>query len=48
MAEDELVGNLATENLIQYLTEKNVETHIRPDEFNNAMAASNLVFLPSA
>jgi len=47
LAEDELVGNLATENLIQYLAEKNVETHIRPDEFNNAIAASNLVFLPS-
>ena len=47
MAEDDLVGNLATENLIQYLNEKNVETLIKPDEFNNAVHVSNLVFLPT-
>lgn len=44
MAEDKLVGNLATENLFQYLTEKNVETRIRPDEFNKAMMEASLVF----
>jgi len=47
MAEDDLVGNLATENLIQYLNQKNVETLIKPVEFNNAMSVSNLVFLPT-
>ncbi len=46
MAEDNLVGNLATENLVQYLKQKNVETLIKPDEFNHAMDVSNLVFLP--
>lgn len=46
LAEDNLVGNLATENLVQYLNEKNVETLIKPDEFNHAILASNLVFLP--
>lgn len=45
MAEDELVGNLATENLIQYLTEKNVETRIRSEQFNKAMVAANGLFL---
>ena len=48
MAEDDLVGNLATENLVQYLADKNVETLIRPNELNHAIAISNLVFLPSA
>ncbi|MDQ3073947.1 MAG: hydroxymethylglutaryl-CoA lyase [Bacteroidota bacterium] len=47
MAKDELVGNLATENLVQYLNEKNVETLINPAEFKHAVHASNLVFLPA-
>lgn len=47
MAKDELVGNLATENLVQYLKEKNVETLIDPAGFNHAVHASNLVFLPA-
>ncbi|MBL0342090.1 MAG: hydroxymethylglutaryl-CoA lyase [Bacteroidetes bacterium] len=45
MAEDELVGNLATENLLQYLSNKNVETLIRPDQFNKAVLSANSVFL---
>jgi hydroxymethylglutaryl-CoA lyase len=45
MAEDELVGNLATENLIQYLLEKNVETQINEMRFNEALSASSDVFL---
>lgn len=45
MAKNELVGNLATENLIQYLNEKNVETRIRPDEFNKAMMEALGVFI---
>ena len=46
MATDELTGNLATENLIKYLTEKNVETRVRPEEFKHAQHVANLVFLP--
>ncbi len=45
MADNELVGNLATENLIQYLSEKNVETRIHSNEFNNAMMNSSKVFM---
>ncbi|HMT29919.1 MAG TPA: hydroxymethylglutaryl-CoA lyase [Bacteroidia bacterium] len=44
MAEDELVGNLATENLVQYLSEKNVETRIGQDQFNKAMLAASGIF----
>jgi hydroxymethylglutaryl-CoA lyase len=48
MAGDDLTGNLATENLLQYLQEKNVETRVRPEEFKHAQKAANLVFLPTA
>ncbi|MFI5218351.1 MAG: hydroxymethylglutaryl-CoA lyase [Bacteroidia bacterium] len=44
MAEDELVGNLATENLIQYLEEKNVETGINKMRFNEALQSAGSVF----
>ncbi len=47
MAGDNLTGNLATENLLQYLHEKNVETRVRPEEFKHAQKAANLVFLPT-
>jgi len=45
MAKDELVGNLATENLVQYLEEKNVETQIDQHQFKLALDASAEVFL---
>lgn len=45
MAGDNLTGNLATENLIQYLSEKNVETSVNTEKFNKALNASNDVFL---
>lgn len=45
MAGDNLTGNLATENLIQYLSEKNVEISVNTDKFNTALRASNDVFL---
>ena len=44
MANDELTGNLATENLIQYLEEKNVETGINKNGFNEAVLMSDHVF----
>lgn len=45
MAEDELVGNLATENLIQYLTNNNVKHRIDLSLFDEAVNASGPVFL---
>jgi hydroxymethylglutaryl-CoA lyase len=45
MAEDELVGNLATENLLQYLNEKNVTTRIQKKAFETALFTSGTVFL---
>lgn len=48
MANDKLVGNLATENLIQYLEEKNVETGVDKIRFNEAMIMAGGVFAPIA
>ncbi len=47
MADDELVGNLATENLVQYLREKDVSIQIREREFAEAMKMAGLVFMTS-
>jgi hydroxymethylglutaryl-CoA lyase len=44
MAGDALVGNLPTENLIQYLEEKGVETGIDKNRFNQAVLAAANVF----
>lgn len=48
MAEDKLVGNLATENLLQYLEEKKVETAIDKIRFNKAMINALSVFNQTA
>lgn len=45
MAEDDLVGNLATEHLIQYLEQKNVETRINKENFFKALVAADKIFL---
>lgn len=45
MAEDDLVGNLATEHLIQYLEQKNVETRIDKEKFFKALVAADNIFL---
>jgi hydroxymethylglutaryl-CoA lyase len=45
MAEDELVGNLATENLLSYLNIKELPTGINMDAFSTSMLISNEVFL---
>jgi len=44
MANDDLVGNLATENLIQYLEEKDVETGIDKNRFIIALKGADTVF----
>jgi|SRR6185436_11324741 len=44
MAKDELTGNLATENLVQYLEEKNVVTGIDKIRFNESALKAGNVF----
>jgi len=44
MAEDELVGNMATENLVLYFEEKGVETGIDKELFLGAMQKAGEVF----
>lgn len=44
MADDELVGNLATENLLIYFEEKGVKTTILEDKFQEAYNEANIVF----
>jgi len=43
-AKDELVGNLATENLIQFLTNKAIDLKLDQEEFVEAMSLSNSVY----
>jgi hydroxymethylglutaryl-CoA lyase len=45
MAEDELVGNLATENLLVYIKKKDISTGINMDAFSSSMLISNEVFV---
>jgi hydroxymethylglutaryl-CoA lyase len=44
MAEDELVGNLATETILNFLSTKNQITGIDPEEFLKAMKLADSVF----
>lgn len=44
MAKDELVGNVATENLIRILEEKGYENHLDKNEFSEAMKLAQVVF----
>jgi hydroxymethylglutaryl-CoA lyase len=46
MADDELVGNLATENIVQYLLEMNESVKIDKEQFNYCLNLSNEVFSP--
>ena len=48
MADDQLIGNLATENLIQYLNEKNVVTGIDNLRFNESLIMASNVFALTA
>ncbi len=45
MAKDELVGNLATENLVSFLEDKNLNHSLDLEELGVAMKESNKVFL---
>jgi hydroxymethylglutaryl-CoA lyase len=44
MAEDELVGNLATETIVAYLKSKNVRLNLDEAEFAKSLEAANAVF----
>tara|TARA_B100000809_G_scaffold66180_1_gene62874 strand:- start:230 stop:1081 length:852 start_codon:yes stop_codon:yes gene_type:complete len=44
MATDDLTGNMATENLIQYFKENNIETGLNQNEFNQSMLDALKVF----
>jgi hydroxymethylglutaryl-CoA lyase len=44
MAKDDLVGNLATETILEYLQHKGVHTGIDMKEFNIGMALADKVF----
>jgi hydroxymethylglutaryl-CoA lyase len=46
MADDELVGNLATENIVQYLSERNVTMNINREQFDYCLNLSSDVFSP--
>lgn len=43
-AEDDLVGNLATENLLQFLHDKNISTSVNKALFNEALLGASKVF----
>lgn len=45
MAKDELVGNLATENLIQFLNENNVEHGVHSEAFGKSLQHASEVFM---
>ncbi|HLG33323.1 MAG TPA: hypothetical protein VI757_00460 [Bacteroidia bacterium] len=44
MAEDELVGNLATENLIGFCKEKNIELSFNESALNEAILGAASIF----
>jgi len=44
MADDELIGNLATENLLLYLEQQNIGTTIDLAKFAAASNEANMVF----
>ncbi len=45
MANDELVGNLATEKIIDYLESQNIELHLNKEELAKAMIMADEIFL---
>lgn len=48
MAEDELVGNLATETIVKYLLEQNVELTMEMDELGRSIALADSIFPATA
>jgi len=45
MAQDELVGNIATENIISWAQQKNLNLKIKQEEFDKAFFMANEVFI---
>jgi hydroxymethylglutaryl-CoA lyase len=45
MADDELVGNLATEKIIDYLESRNVQLHLNKEELVKAMIMADEIFI---
>jgi len=45
MAEDDLVGNIATENVLQWAKKNNISLNINEEEFAKAMIMANDVFI---
>jgi hydroxymethylglutaryl-CoA lyase len=44
MASDDLTGNLATEDLISYFEEQQIELHLNKEKWNEAMAFASQIF----
>ncbi|MEJ0032040.1 MAG: hypothetical protein WDO15_17435 [Bacteroidota bacterium] len=44
MAEDELVGNIATETIVRYMADQDEELTINMDEFGKSMMLADKVF----
>jgi hydroxymethylglutaryl-CoA lyase len=44
MANDDLIGNLATENILQYLQNRGIKTGIDPVEFSRAVKLADEIF----
>ena len=44
MAKDELIGNIATETILQYLSSQNIELTIDQDQFNRALMMAESIF----
>ena len=45
MAKDDLVGNIATENIVYWSQQKNIPLHLDMDAFNNAMQIATEIFI---
>ncbi|KAA5532117.1 hydroxymethylglutaryl-CoA lyase [Taibaiella lutea] len=45
MAEDDLVGNIATENVLQWAMKNNIDLNLNRDEFAKSMIMANEVFI---
>lgn len=45
MAKDDLTGNMATENLLQYFENQQVDLHLNKQAFNRSLKIANQVFL---
>jgi len=45
MAEDELVGNIATENIVQWADKNDIELNINRDAFNEALLMASGIFI---